>query len=99
MIRKRVICKFGLWDTRSRECHLVLRRPVSMSWIFAAIGLTVIILVLLDVVVTTLTMEGAGPVANPVSHFTWRCFRRLDTLFNNVWLRMMSGPLTLIMLV
>lgn len=69
-----------------------------MSWIFAALGLAIVLFTLVDLAVTTLTMEGAGPASNPVSHFTWRCFRKANQLVGWAWLRMMSGPATLILL-
>ncbi|MEX0740595.1 MAG: potassium channel family protein [Pseudohongiella sp.] len=70
-----------------------------MSWIFVVIGLAIIGFTLLDLVMTTLTMEGAGPASNVVSHLTWKCFRLADRWLDSQWLRMLTGSVVLVVLV
>lgn len=70
-----------------------------MSWMFAVVGLAIVVFTLFDLIITTLTMEGAGPASNPVSHLNWKCFRKADQVLDSLWLRMMTGPVTLVVLV
>ncbi len=66
-----------------------------MSIVLAFVGVILIVVVMLDQVVTTLTMEGAGPVSRPVSHILWRCLR-IAGITRHPRLSLISGPATLL---
>jgi len=69
-----------------------------MSVVLLIIGLLIILVAMVDLIVTTLTMEGAGPVSNPVSHFMWRWFRPQGRS-SGARRRIMSGPAVLVVMI
>ncbi|MEX1222548.1 MAG: potassium channel family protein [Idiomarina sp.] len=70
---------------------------MSVSFLTAAFGLLLVCLVLLDVVVTTMTMNGGGAGANWLSYNTWRLFCRVKQLQGSSRMPMVTGPVTLIL--
>ncbi|MGX5914015.1 potassium channel family protein [Aliidiomarina sp. Khilg15.8] len=72
---------------------------MSISLIFAIIGALILCVVLLDLIVTTLTTDGVGPLSNWLSYVTWAGFRQSKRLFGNTRLLMVSGPVTLILII
>lgn len=66
-----------------------------MSILLALIGLSILAFVLFDLIVTTLTMDGGGPISNWLAYNNWKLCRKVNAITRSSHVLMISGSMTL----
>lgn len=66
-----------------------------MSILLALIGLAILAFVLFDLIVTTLTMDGGGPISNWLAYHNAKLCRKLNSITRSSHVLMLSGSMTL----
>lgn len=66
-----------------------------MSLLLALVGLGILAFVLFDLIVTTLTMDGGGPISNWLAYHNSKLCRKVNSITRSSHVFMMSGSMTL----
>lgn len=71
---------------------------MDASAILAGLGVIIIVAILFDIIVTTISMDGAGPLSRRLTTWIWGAFRMVRRMPDRPLLSSSVGPATLVVL-